>query len=405
MTSSRPGKKASTLKDSELEITRDFAETMIKTLREPFLILDNKLRIIKASKSFYNTFNLTPNETENKVIYEAGNKQWDIPLLRTLLEKMLLDQIAIDDFVLVNDFSLLGPRTMILNARTLEQGSKKNLIILLAIEDITEQTKAKEAVKHSERLEILNTTLKRRHGELLALNRSKDEFISLASHQLRTPATGVKQYVGMLLEGYAGDVTADQREFLDQAYQSNERQLRIVDDLLKVARVDSGKMALDIEPVDLVSVIDGVLDEQASQFVERDQDVKFEHTEPKVIVDLDGGRIRMVLENLVDNASKYTHHGKKITVSLSRDADGVRIAIMDEGVGIDEKHMSRLFQKFSRLDNDLSVLVGGTGLGLYWAKKVVDMHHGSISVESTPGGGSTFTVSIPSKDQKIIKKS
>lgn len=113
----------------------------------------------------------------------------------------------------------------------------------------------------------------------------------------------------------------------------------------------------------------------------------------------------MVLENLVDNASKYTHHGKKITVSLSRDADGVRIAIMDEGVGIDEKHMSRLFQKFSRLDNDLSVLVGGTGLGLYWAKKVVDMHHGSISVESTPGGGSTFTVSIPSKDQKIIKKS
>ena len=108
----------------------------------------------------------------------------------------------------------------------------------------------------------------------------------------------------------------------------------------------------------------------------------------------------MVLENLIDNASKYTHSGKNISVTLSKRAASVRIAIKDEGVGIDDENLSQLFQKFSRVDNDLSVLVGGSGLGLYWSKKIIELHHGSISVTSTPGKGSTFTVIIPLDSSK-----
>lgn len=231
----------------------------------------------------------------------------------------------------------------------------------------------------------------------MELNKAKEEFINLASHQLRTPATGVKQYVGMLREGYAVEVSATQREFLDQANDSNNRQLRIIEDLLKVAQVDSGHLTLQTQATDLVPVIASILEEQATGFAARQQNVTFTHTAPSV-VSIDTQKIRMVLENLTDNASKYTHHGKQINVTLSQTDGSVRFDVTDEGVGISAADQKLLFKKFSRLENDMSVSVGGSGLGLYWAKKIVDLHGGSITVASNAGKGSTFTVILPAED-------
>jgi len=266
------------------------------------------------------------------------------------------------------------------------------------IEDI------KRTKQRSAELERATTALKRQRNQLVALNKAKEEFISLASHQLRTPATGVKQYVGMLLEGYAGEVSSTQREFLDQANESNDRQLRIIDDLLKVARVDSGYLALDKTPTDLVPLLESILKEQAACFAERQQHAIFKHTAVNSVVLIDSRKMRMVLENLIDNASKYTHRGKFITVTLSQSSAEVQIDVTDEGVGIATIDLSHLFQKFSRIDNDMSILVGGSGLGLYWAKKIVDLHGGSITVASVSGEGSTFTVTIPTntKNQRLV---
>ncbi|MDB5163458.1 MAG: putative histidine kinase [Candidatus Saccharibacteria bacterium] len=227
------------------------------------------------------------------------------------------------------------------------------------------------------------------------LEKTKDEFISLASHQLRTPATGVKQYVGMLLEGYAGTITSQQRQLLKNAYESNERQLTIVSDLLRVAHIDAGKVRLVRQRVDLVQLIQDVIDGLNNVFKRRYQEVNFVHPKTTVTAEIDVDRIRMVIENIVDNASKYTPEGKNLEVTLRQRPSCVEIEVKDEGVGIPRRDINKMFQKFSRLNNPLSQLVGGTGLGLYWAKRIIDLHEGEITVSSKVGKGSVFTISIP----------
>ncbi len=231
--------------------------------------------------------------------------------------------------------------------------------------------------------------------KLESLNQAKDEFISLASHQLRTPATGVKQYLGMLL-----------REFVQHAYDSNERQLSTVSDLLSIAQADAGRIDLHRKPVNLVQLIDGILDEQTAKFIDRRQTIGFRHAETTCTASIDEVRMRMVLENLVDNASKYTPQGNKIQLSLSHIApttaldDGrnkVVIRIRDQGVGIAKDDLAAIFDKFTRIDNPLSEAVGGSGLGLYLARKIVELHGGTISVNSTIGKGSCFNITLPAE--------
>lgn len=236
---------------------------------------------------------------------------------------------------------------------------------------------------------------RQRLRHLMELNRSKDEFISIASHQLRTPATGVKQYIGMLLEGFLGDIPQEQRSILERAYQSNERQLRIVSDLLKVAQVDAGKSKLRQTKVDLGALVSDIIKEQHDTFADRQQKVAFTHKKNPTIAYIDAEAIRMVLENIIDNASKYSEAKKTITVTLKDDADMVGVEVRDEGVGIAKDDQARMFEKFSRIDNPLSTKVGGTGLGLYWAKKIVDMQQGRIVYTSMEGKGTTFCVWLP----------
>jgi PAS domain S-box-containing protein len=252
-----------------------------------------------------------------------------------------------------------------------------------------------DEAKRNEKLKATNQALKIQRKELLSLNKSKDEFISLASHQLRTPATGVKQYIGMLLEGYGGELDKEQMHLLKVAYESNERQLEIIDDLLKVAHIDAGKVNLTKHETNLNTLLKNILEEQADTFKNRNQSVKFKPPEKPLVAVIDGQRIRMVLENIIDNASKYTPKGKRISVHLQEKNGFVEIHIADQGVGIPEEEMSQLFQKFTRIDNHLSTVVGGTGIGLYWAKKIVDLHEGKIEVSSRLDKGSTFTVILP----------
>lgn len=230
---------------------------------------------------------------------------------------------------------------------------------------------------------------------LIEINQTKDEFISLASHQLRTPATGVKQYLGMVIEGFAGEISDAQHTLLRKAYESNERQLRIVSDLLKVAQVDAGKVHLRKSEIDLAELIDDVIKEQHKVYKDRQQTVKFSPPATTITAYIDKDRIRMVLENLLDNASKYSEHGTKITLTLEQTKKDIVVAIRDQGVGIAKGDIDRLFGKFSRIYNTLSTHVGGTGLGLYWAQKIVNLHEGTIKVESDEGKGTTFEIHLP----------
>lgn len=247
----------------------------------------------------------------------------------------------------------------------------------------------------------LNYALGRKQAEaqriqhLIELNQAKDEFISIASHQLRTPATGVKQYIGMVLEGMFGDLTDPQKEILSKAYESNERQLKIVSDLLKVARVDAGKVVLKKSETDLNRLIADIVGEEKEIAKQRGQTIRLTLAKSPALTWVDQDVIRMVFENLIDNASKYSQSDTVIQVLVTNRKKLVEVKIIDNGVGIREEDLAKLFEKFSRIHNPLSTQVGGSGLGLYWAKKIVDLHDGTIEVASRQSQGTVFTVSLP----------
>jgi two-component system sensor histidine kinase/response regulator len=249
---------------------------------------------------------------------------------------------------------------------------------------------------------VLHYALQRKRFEeqrveqLMEINRSKDEFIALASHQLRTPATAVKQYIGMILEGFAGDVTEEQKRFLISAYDSNERQIQVVNDILRVAQLDLKKIVLKKHDTDMGKLVESIIRDHMSHFEGRDQEVIYDKSYDHILAPVDPEYIRMAIGNIIDNASKYTPPGKKVYISVEETSDDtVAVLVKDEGVGIPSEALDKLFKKFSRIENPLSVKVGGTGLGLYWAKEIIELHSGTIKVNSVVGQGTTFTISLP----------
>jgi two-component system phosphate regulon sensor histidine kinase PhoR len=235
-----------------------------------------------------------------------------------------------------------------------------------------------------------------RNEELISLNQSKDEFIAITSHQLRTPATGVKQYLGLLLEGYADPLTPNQQTFIEKAYENNERQLHIVDDILRIAQLDLDKIKLKPELYDLELIIQIAVEALQGKFKKKNQSVRVIMPHDQIISKIDVEEIRLVIENILENASNYSPEGKTITVKLSRTKKSeAKIAIQDQGVGIEKQDIAKLFQKFSRVNNPLSNAVNGTGLGLYFCKKIVELHGGKVQVKSTPGKSTTFIILLP----------
>lgn len=233
--------------------------------------------------------------------------------------------------------------------------------------------------------------------EELRLDKARDEFIALASHQLRTPATGVKQYAGMLLEGYGGKLSGQQMTMVKTIYESNERQIMIINELLRIAQLDAGQITLDTKKTDITQLIRDITTEHDGVIQSRSQILTISCPITPLYAEIDSAHMRMALENIVDNASKYSPENKKIFIDISRVAKGVKIEVKDQGVGMDKKEIDQIFEKFVRIDNPLSTEVGGTGLGLYWVKKILDLHGAKLIVKSARDKGSTFTITIPSK--------
>lgn len=225
---------------------------------------------------------------------------------------------------------------------------------------------------------------------------AKDELLSLASHQLRTPATIVKQYLGILLQNYGGSVNKQQRKIIETAYDSNERQLEIANQFLDAARLGSGRIVLNKEPIVLNDVLRTVIADQHKIANERQQ--KITYTNPKRLYKIQGDSkyLPMVFENLINNAIKYSERRTKIDVSIRLSGSNIYISVSDQGMGIAEDALPTVFEKFTHAAYEHTG-GNGTGIGLYLAKQIVSLHGGDISVVSTLGKGSKFTVSLPVK--------
>lgn len=228
-----------------------------------------------------------------------------------------------------------------------------------------------------------------------AVELAKDELLSLASHQLRTPATGVKQYVGMVLQGFAGKVPPTQRKLLEKAYASNDRQLRIINEILHLAKIDSGRIVLAKQLTNLNELVSDVVTEQTPDIKSADHKITVGLPTEPLVIHADTHMLRMAIENLLSNAIKYTPNGGSITVKVYKKNSFAYISITDTGVGISAEDTDKVFRQFSRLSNVMSQRVGGTGIGLYLAKHLVELHNGQVTMESQPGKGSTFTIAMP----------
>jgi len=231
--------------------------------------------------------------------------------------------------------------------------------------------------------------------ERFSLQHSKDELLSLASHQLRTPATAVKQYLGMMVQGYAGEFSKQQLDLIKRAYESNERQIDTINQILYVTRADAHRLNLQKSNFNLNELIKDITSELKPSYKSKHQVLTFKTTSDDLNVHADLRFIRIVIENLLTNARKYTHMGGRITVITTQHLNTAVIEVKDNGVGIKSEDIKKLFKKFSRIDNDLSIEAGGSGIGLYLDKIIVELHGGTIDASSTHGKGTVFRVNLP----------
>jgi signal transduction histidine kinase len=244
--------------------------------------------------------------------------------------------------------------------------------------------------------------LQKANSKLKELDEAKDDFISMASHQLRTPLTSVKGYISMVQDGDAGKITNQQKEMLGQAFFSSQRMVYLIADLLNVSRLKTGKFVIESTPVNLAEIVSqevGQLVETASA-----KDLKLSYDKPKEFPTLmiDETKTRQVIMNFVDNAIYYTPAGGEIAVRLIDNEKTIELRVVDNGIGVPKAEQHHLFTKFYRAGNARKARPDGTGLGLFMAKKVIAAEGGSIIFESTEGKGSTFGF-VFSKSKLAVK--
>lgn len=279
-------------------------------------------------------------------------------------------------------------------------------VILAAIFGIILIRSVQQEVKRKEELQEISDRLAVANAELHRLDVAKSEFISIASHQLRTPLTAIKGFVSLLLEGAYGKVEPAVGDTLNKVYLANARLMNLVENLLNISRIEAGRIQYQFAPTKIEDLLNELRDLFLLATHEKGLDLRFNFpTQPLPILSVDGAKIREVISNVIDNAIKYTEKGG-ISVTAKADATKVIITVEDTGVGIDPDDLPHLFKKFERGKNAAQVNVSSTGLGLYVGKSFIEAHGGTIRAESKgKGKGAQFVLELPIRPVALEKKS
>ncbi|MFW5853065.1 MAG: sensor histidine kinase [Patescibacteria group bacterium] len=298
---------------------------------------------------------------------------WIVILIRTIISENLTD-------FTVNGILLIS--TIILG--------------IFLIRSVIKEVSQREHIENLARnLSRTNTKLEIANERLKELDRQKTEFVSMASHQLRTPLTAIRGYTSMLLEGSFGKLTKKQQEAAQVVMDSGQRLSNIIEDFLTLTRMELGKMKYEITEFDLKQTVEDLIKEMKPGIEQKGLKIKSSAGRGQFNFKGDYGKISQVLSNLIDNASKYTQEGE-ISIRLDKENDKFKITVADTGVGMDQKTINNLFQKFVRADGAGKINYVGTGLGLFVARQIVESHQGKIWAESDgPKQGSRFIVELP----------
>lgn len=362
------------------ENARLFAESIIKTSRTPLLVLDRELCVRVANRAFYDAFRVKKEETEGRRIYELGNRQWDIPAFRRLLDEVLPSEREVRNYDLEHTFEDIGWRVMRLNANAMKREGRTALI-LVSIEDVTDLRQAEIAAE-------------KRAEELLEEHRRKDEFLAMLGHELRNP-------LGALSSGLEVMSTASDPSRVEHLRLMMVRQIRrmtaMLDQLLDVARVVSGKFVLEQEAVNVADAARSAIETLTPLLESRKQQLTVSLPDERTAVVLgDAVRLAQVIENLLGNAIKYTESGGRIWLTVGATDGTVRLSVRDTGIGMEPHLLEHAFELFTQAPVSLDRAQGGLGLGLALVRTLVQMHKGEITAHSPgPGHGSEFVMTLP----------
>ncbi len=349
----------------------DFAEAIVDTVREPLVILNQNLRVVSANRAFHETFRTTPKETEDRLIYDLGEGQWNIPTLRELLDNILPAHSTFRDFEVVHEFARVGRKVMLLNAREVFDANAQARTILLAIEDTTDRKRTEDALK--------------------ATNAELQNFAYALTHDLQEPVRMVVNFTQLLAREHDGKLGQPSDQFI--AY-SVEGALRI-EALLKALLTywETTEQGQDsFGPVDCNEVLAKTLTNLHAVITKSGANVS---SEPLPTVVAEQVMLMQVFQNLIANSIKYRgEKAPRIHVAAHKDAEEWLFSVRDNGIGIDPPDAERVFGMFKRLHGPD---IPGAGIGLALCKKVIERHGGRIWVESEAGKGATFKFTIPAR--------
>jgi two-component system CheB/CheR fusion protein len=354
----------------------EFAESIINTVREPLISLDQDLRVVTVSRSFYEFFKVKPEETLGQLIYDLGNKQWDIPKLRELLETILPQKATFDNYEVEHDFAAIGKRVMLLNARQIQRESGKEKIILLAIEDITDRKEIEAG------LEKAHNELNDLAAELKRVARAKSEFLANMSHELRTPLNSINGFSEVLFDETFGPLNEKQKKYVNNVLTSGKHLLLLINQILDMAKVESGKMKLVISSLHMKSLLNEISLLVADMVSKKNIEMVIEIAENLPNIEADELKVKEIMYNLISNAVKFTPEGGKIGMQAKKLETEIEIIVWDTGIGIASENKEKIFEGFFRVDTPYSRVTEGTGLGLPLSKKMAELHGGKFSVES-----------------------
>lgn len=353
-------------RDAEEE--RDKTKAIITSFADGLLVLDKKKKVLLINPEGERLLSVKAEEIEGKTITALRKN----PSVKKLID--LISAKEAEKGLLRKELPLTKPSKRVLEITTVFLLPREEMVVVL--HDVSREK---------------------------LVERMKTEFVSLSAHQLRTPLSAIKWTLRMLLDGDLGKVNEEQREFIEKTYQSNERMIVLINDLLNVTRIEEGKYLYKPVFSQIENIVQFVINSLKEEIKKKKIQLEFQKPEeklPKVKMDVE--KMRLAISNLINNAITYTLDGGKVTVSLKGGKKEIEFSVRDTGVGIPEEQQKRVFTKFFRATNALRMETDGTGLGLFITKNIIEAHGGKIWFESKENKGTTFYFTLPIK-QSIIK--
>ena len=400
-----------------------YSGAILASIHEPLLVLDKDLRVVSASKSFYKKFNIAANETEGILLYDVGNKEWDIPALRQLLEDILPKNSEFNDFEVIHTFPRLGEKILLLNAHRIVQKVHHEQLILLAIADITDSrkkavkliTKEKDLLTHQNQflekavekrtneLKKANERLEENNLSLQILNKELQSFSYVASHDLQEPLRKIQSLTSRLIE-MEPTLSDKGKDYFNRMQGAAERMQTLIEDLLAFSSLHNITGRKFIK-TDLSAMIEEVKTELSEMIEAKNATVV---TSELCDINIIPYQFRQIMINLISNALKFSKPGTRPIITIKSNniqynkrkmaaltplKEYCHIVVSDNGIGFEKEYEEKIFEVFQRLHDKEAY--PGTGIGLAIVKKIVENHHGVITAKSKLGEGSTFEIYIP----------